>query len=80
MRRSGTDEVRKGIFDRINSQFDYNRVNGLTEKPPITQNPTRKTQEPYIYIYSVDSEEIDATKNSTAREYTVHVGYLHYIQ
>ena len=39
MRRSGTDEVRKGIFDR----FDYNRVNGLTEKPPITQNPTRKT-------------------------------------
>ena len=72
-RRSGSDEVRKGVFDRITSEFDYQRVNGLTETPPITQNPTRKTSEPYIYVYSVDSNEIDATKTSTAREYGIYV-------
>ena len=72
-RRSGSDEVRKGIFDRVNNEFDYQRVNGLTSKPPITQNPTRKTTEPFIYVYSVDSNEVDPTKDSTAREYAVYV-------
>ena len=72
-RRSGSDEIRKGVFDRVTSEFDYQRVNGLTSAPPITQNPTRKTSEPYIYIYSVDSNEVDATKNSTAREYAIYV-------
>ena len=72
-RRSGSDEIRKGVFDRINTEFDYQRVNGLTSAPPITQNPTRKTAEPYIYVYSVDSNEIDNTKTSTAREYAIYV-------
>ena len=72
-RRSGSDEIRKGVFDRIVSEFDYQRVNGLTSAPPITQNPTRKTTEPFIYVYSVDSNEVDPTKDSTAREYTIYV-------
>ena len=72
-RRSGSDEIRKGVFDRVTSEFDYQRVNGLTSAPPITQNPTRKTSEPYIYIYSVESVEADATKDSTSREYAVYV-------
>ena len=73
IRRSGSDEVRKGLFGKINQGFDYQRVNGLTEKPPITQNPTRQTGEPYIYIFSVSETEIDNQKENTPKEYYLYV-------
>ena len=72
-RRSGSDEVRRGLFGRINDGFDYQRVNGLTSKPPITQNPTRQTSEPYIYVFSVREREVDQQKRSTPKEYYLYV-------
>ena len=72
-RRSGADEVRRGVFERVNTEFDYQRIKGLTSKPPITQNPTRRTAEPFIYIYSLESEEVDNTNDNTSRMYTVMV-------
>ena len=72
-RRSGSDEIRRGLFGRINTGFDYQRVNGLTSKPPITQNPTRQTGEPYIYVFSVREREVDQQKRSTPKEYYLYV-------
>ena len=73
IRRSGGDEVRRAVFQRINSRFDYSRVSGLSEKPPITQNVTRRTLEPYIYIFSVREREVDQQKGSTPKEYYIYV-------
>ena len=71
--RSGADYVRRAVANSIKTGFVYTNVPGLAEAPSITQNPTRQTQEPYIYVYSVDSTEADVTKFEASREYTVNV-------
>ena len=76
MIRSGTDEIRRVIFNRIKDGFDFTTVNGLSAAPTFTQNPQRNTPEPYIYVYSVDSTEIDVTKESASKEYTINVEVL----
>ena len=71
--RSGADYVRRAVANSIKTGFDHTNVPGLAEAPSITQNPTRQTQEPYIYVYSVDSTEVDVTKVEASKEYTVNV-------
>ena len=71
--RSGGDEIRASLASAIRNNFDYTNINGLTENPTITQNPTRRTQEPYIYIYNVGQSEIDSTKEETPYEYHLSI-------
>ena len=71
--RSGADEIRAGLAQRIRTMFDFRQVNGLTENPTVTQNPTRFTTEPYIYVYTVGQNEIDTTKDDTPYEYGINV-------
>ncbi len=71
--RSGSDEVRRAITTAIRDGFQHDRVPGLDTTPSITQNPTRQTTEPYIYIYSLTESEIDVTKEDSSREYVVSV-------
>ena len=73
MIRSASDEIRRAVTVAIRDNFDPTKVNGLNTTPPVTQNPTRQTQEPYIYVYSVAENEIDVTKEDGAIEYTVNV-------
>ena len=76
MIRSGMDEVKRSIAKHVRTNFDYTKVNGLTEAPAITQNPTRQTQTPRIYIYAVGQQEIDTTKEDVPIEYLVNVEIL----
>ena len=71
--RSSADEIRTAIATTIRNNFDYRNVRGLTENPTVTQNPTRQTQEPYIYVYSVGQVEIDSTKDDTPFQYHVAI-------
>ena len=71
--RSSADEIRAAIATTIRNNFDYRNVRGLTENPTVTQNPTRQTQEPYIYVYSVGQVEIDSTKDDTPFQYHVAI-------
>ena len=71
--RSAADEVRAAIAEAIRTNIDYRNVRGLTENPTVTQNPTRQTQEPYIYVYSVGQNEIDSTKDNTPFEYELAI-------
>lgn len=71
--RSGSDEIRAGIAEQIRTNFDHTQVSGLTEDPAVTQNPTRFTSEPYIYIYTVGQNEIDITKDDTPYEYGFNI-------
>ena len=73
MIKSASDEIRRAIAMAIKNNFDPTKVNGLLTIPTVTQNPTRQTQEPYIYVYSVAENEIDVTKEDGATEYTVNV-------
>ena len=76
MIRSGMDEVKASIAKSIRDGFDYTNVNGLTSIPAITQNPTRQTQTPRIYIYAVGQNEIDTTKEDVPIEYEINVEVL----
>ena len=71
--RSSADEIRSAVAAEIRNNFDYRNVRGLTENPTVTQNPTRQTQEPYIYVYSVGQIEIDSTKDDTPFQYHVAI-------
>ena len=71
--RSAADEVRAAVAEAIRTNIDYRNVRGLTENPTVTQNPTRQTQEPYIYVYSVGQNEIDSTKDNTPFEYELAI-------
>ena len=71
--RSGTDEIRASITQHIKDNFNYRNVNGLTEVPPIRQNPTRQTQEPYVFVYSANQIETDVTKDEVSFEYQINV-------
>ena len=71
--RSSADEIRAAVAAEIRNNFDYRNVRGLTENPTVTQNPTRQTQEPYIYVYSVGQIEIDSTKDDTPFQYHVAI-------
>ena len=71
--RSSADEIRSAIATTIRNNFDYRNVRGLTENPTVTQNPTRQTTEPYIYVYSVGQIEIDSTKDDTPFQYRVSI-------
>ena len=71
--RSSADEIRSAIATTIRNNFDYRNVRGLTENPTVTQNPTRQTTEPYIYVYSVGQIEIDSTKDDTPFQYHVAI-------
>ena len=71
--RSSADEIRAAIATTIRNNFDYRNVRGLTENPTVTQNPTRQTTEPYIYVYSVGQIEIDSTKDDTPFQYHVAI-------
>ena len=71
--RSSADEIRSAIATTIRNNFDYRNVRGLTENPTVTQNPTRQTTEPYIYVYSVGQVEIDSTKDDTPFQYHVAI-------
>lgn len=73
MIRSGADEIRRAFAISIRDNFNVGAVNGLVEAPAVTQNPTRQTQEPYIYVYSVTERETDVTKECAPIEYTVNV-------
>ena len=70
------DEVKASIARHIRTNFDYTKVNGLTSTPAITQNPTRQTQTPRIYVYANGQLEIDSTKEGIPIEYTVNVEIL----
>ena len=76
MIRSGMDEVKASITRHIRENFNIANVNGLTSVPAITQNPTRQTQVPRIYIYANGQIEIDSTKEDVPIEYTVNVEVL----
>ena len=71
--RNAADEIRAAITEKIRNNFDHTAVSGLTEDPTITQNPRRKTDEPYIYVYSVSQLEIDVNKDDTPYEYIFNV-------
>ena len=71
--RSAADEIRAAVAEAIRTNIDYRNVRGLTENPTVTQNPTRQTQEPYIYVYSVGQNEIDSTKDNTPFEYELAI-------
>ena len=71
--RSSADEIRSAIATTIRNNFDYRNVRGLTENPTVTQNPTRQTKEPYIYVYSISQIEIDSTKDDTPFQYHVSI-------
>ena len=71
--RSAADEIRTAVAATIRNNFDYRNVRGLTENPTVTQNPTRQTKEPYIYVYSVGQIEIDSTKDDTPFQYHVAI-------
>ena len=71
--RSAADEIRSAVATTIRNNFDYRNVRGLTENPTVTQNPTRQTKEPYIYVYSVGQIEIDSTKDDTPFQYHVAI-------
>ena len=71
--RSSADEIRAAIAAQIRNNFDYRNVRGLTENPTVTQNPTRQTTEPYIYVYSIGQVEIDSTKDDTPFQYQVAI-------
>ena len=71
--RSAADEIRTAIAAKIRNNFDYTRVRGLTENPTVTQNPTRQTKEPYIYVYNVGQIEIDSTKDDTPFQYHIAI-------
>ena len=76
MVRSGMDEIKASIARHIRTNFDFTKVNGLTGTPAITQNPTRQTQTPRIYVYADGQIEIDSTKEDVPIEYTVNVEVL----
>ena len=76
MVRSGMDEVKRSVAKHIRTNFDYTKVNGLTGIPAITQNPTRQTPTPRIYVYANGQIEIDTTKEDVPIEYTVNVEVL----
>ena len=71
--RSGHDEIRAAYADRICNRFDFRNVADLTENPTVTQNPTRFTTEPYIYIYSDSQFEDDVTFDDTPYTYKLMV-------
>ena len=71
--RSSADEIRAAIAAQIRNNFDYRNVRGLAENPTVTQNPTRQTKEPYIYVYSIGQVEIDSTKDDTPFQYQVAI-------
>ena len=71
--RSSADEIRSAVATTIRNNFDFRNVRGLTENPTVTQNPTRQTKEPYIYVYSVGQIEIDSTKDDTPFQYHVAI-------
>ena len=71
--RSAAVEIRAAIAEAIRTNFDYRNVEGLTENPVITQNPTRRTTYPYIFVYSVGQVEIDTTKTDTPFEYQLSI-------
>ena len=74
--RSGMDEIKRSIAKHLRTNFDYTKINGLTQQPAITQNPTRQTQTPRIYIYANGQIEIDTSKADVPIEYTVNVEVL----
>lgn len=71
--RSGADEIRAGYAELIRTDFDFRRVSGLTENPAVTQNPTRFTPEPYVYIYSDSQLERDVTLDDTPYDYKLMI-------
>ena len=71
--RTTGSELRAAIAQKIRDNFDYRNVRGLTENPTVTQNPTRRTSYPYIYVYNVGKEEIDTTKDDTPFRYHIAI-------
>ena len=70
--RSGADEIRAGIARQIRQDFDFTNVNGLVTTPTITQNHTRRTSSPCVYIYPAGQFEVDNTKDSVTFDYAIN--------
>ena len=71
--RSAATEIRAALAAKVASNFDYRNIKGLTENPTVTQNPTRKTGSPYIYMYNIGQIEKDSTKDDTPFEYHLSI-------
>ena len=71
--RSAATEIRAALAEKVVNNFDYRNIKGLTENPTITQNPTRRTGHPYIYIYNVGQIETNTTKQDTPFRYHIAI-------
>ena len=71
--RSAATEIRAALAAKVASNFDYRNIKGLTENPTVTQNPTRRTGSPYIYMYNIGQIEKDSTKDDTPFEYHLSI-------
>ena len=72
--RYGTRAIEEGLYTRITSQFDFNRIPGLTEAPLVLiERPAPGDIEPYVYINVTDSDEIDISKANSARRYFINI-------
>ena len=68
--RNAADLLKTAIVRRLRSDFLHERVPGITEQPLFIQDrPQPFTPEPYVYIYVVNSDEVDVTTTGTARDY-----------
>ena len=60
--------IRSGMRTRLVNNFDRGAV-GLSTLPAIQERITARTTEPYIYLRSESTLEIDKTKDGVPREY-----------
>ena len=70
--RNGADVLKTAIVRLLRQDFLETRVPGITDLPLFIQDrPQPFTPEPYVYIYLVDSEEVDKTQTSSSRDYRI---------
>ena len=67
--RSLDYRVRSGIRADVVNNFDVGGVAGLSQAPTFTQRKRYDTLEPFCYFRSVNSLELDKTKDTATRDY-----------
>lgn len=70
--RYGSEALEFALYELVRDNFNHNLVTGLTEDPLIlVERPIPGDIEPYVYINTTDSEEINITKSMSARTYFI---------
>ena len=72
--RNGANVLKTALVRKLRSEFDHSRVPGLTEIPLIIQErPLDNTPEPYVYVKTNRTPEVDKTKSASSIDYIMDI-------